>query len=226
MIPGVLLGAAAGLDRTAFGQTLLAHPFVAASLSGALVGDPVRGLEAGLVLWMLAAPRVPVGETRVRDWTTAAVVLPWCVPAEAGDAAWTLALCVAVGVALAGGAAIEGVRDIARRSVEIWRARPAEARTDPTRLHLGLTSLHAARGAMVAALAIVGGRWFVDGVVDAAGPRPQAFLETIWTLAPWGLLPLLWRVHGDLGRGRFQWSLMALGALGGGAVRWFAGGAS
>lgn len=213
MIAGIALGALAGLDRTAFGQTLLAHPFVTACVSGTLAGDPVRGLQAGVLLWMLSAPRVPVGETRIRDWTTAAVVLPWVGRAGEGDAAWTVALAWSVVVALVGGVAITGVREIARRSLDAWRSLPVADRSDPVRLHVRLTALHAARGAMLSAAAIVIGTWVVEPLLATAGAGLARVLEHIWALAPVALLPLLWRVHGDLGRGRLQWSLMAAGAV-------------
>lgn len=221
MIAGVVLGAAAGLDRTAFGQTLLAHPLVAASLSGALAGVPSEGIRAGFVLWMLSSPSVPVGETRVRDWTTAAVVVPWCVPEEAIGADWGLALLVGVAVALAGGYAIEGIRDVARRAIESWRSRPAAERGDPARLHLGLTLLHGVRGAMVTTVAVVVG----GAAVEIVPPAFDRVLAGIWMLAPLGLLPLLWRVHGDLGRARVQWTCLATGAAVAGVVMGFGGGA-
>ena len=44
MIGLVALGSLAGLDRTAFGQTMLAEPLVASVLAGLLVGDPATGL--------------------------------------------------------------------------------------------------------------------------------------------------------------------------------------
>lgn len=213
MIAGVLLGAVAGLDRTAFGQTLLAHPFVVANVSGWIAGAPDTGMRAGIVFWMLSAGRVPVGETRIRDWTTAAVVLPWCVPDTAPDAARGLALLSTLIVAFAGGAAIQGVREVARRAIDGWRSRPVAGRGDPAVLHLGLTSLHALRGAMLSALAIVLGRALVALDLTTSGPFFGEILGATWALAPWALLPLLWRAHGDLGRSRAPWAWMVGGAV-------------
>jgi len=213
VIAGVVLGAVAGLDRTAFGQTLLAHPFVAANVSGWIAGSPDTGLRAGVLFWMLSAGRVPVGETRIRDWTTAAVVLPWCVPDTAPDAARGLVFLSTLVVALVGGAAIRGIRDVARRSIEGWRSRPVIGRGDPAALHLGLTSLHALRGAMLTALAIVIGRGLVALDLTTPGTFLGEIMGVTWALAPWALLPLLWRAHGDLGRSRAPWGWMVGGAV-------------
>ena len=220
MIAGVALGAAAGLDRTAFGQTLLAHPFVATLVSGLLAGNATESVPAALVLWMLSVSRVPVGETRVRDWTSAAVAIPWCVRGTSDPAAWAVAAGVVVLVALAGGRAVEGVREIARGSIDRWRGTPPQDRRGPLRLHLGLTALHAARGALVVAVGIVIGRSAVDRALAALPAGTSGVLAEIWALAPLALLPLLWRVHAGWGRPRRQWALMASAAAVTVALTW------
>lgn len=184
MIWPLALGGLAGVDRTAFGQTMLAHPVVCGTLAGWVSGDPAHGLRAGIVLGMLAARRSPIGGAGpIRDWTSAAIVIPFALGSGAAGWQWGLGLVFAVAVALGGGWAIQAVRAVAaRREPAVLEAAGAGALGPLERHHLTLLGLHFLRGALVVALAApllarlaYGLRW--------SGPE-QSASALIWGFAP------------------------------------------
>ncbi len=69
-----VLGAVLGLDVVSFPQAMISRPLVAATLGGALAGDPGRGLLVGAVLELVALETLPVGASRYPEWGSAAVV--------------------------------------------------------------------------------------------------------------------------------------------------------
>jgi PTS system mannose-specific IIC component len=69
-----LLGAVLGLDVVSFPQAMISRPLVAATLAGAVVGDPISGLLVGAVLELFALETLPVGASRYPEWGSAAVV--------------------------------------------------------------------------------------------------------------------------------------------------------
>ncbi len=217
MIAATALGAVAGLDRTAFGQTGLANPFVAACLSAWIAGAPVQGVWLGVALLLLSAPRIPVGERRIRDWTSAAVAAPWWAGPDAGAERWALALLLSIALAHLGGRVVDASRGLVDRWVESWRegGRPRQGATP---LHLRCTALQALRGAVVVGVAVPSGSLLLDGVAVRLPAAETAALARLWELAPIALLPLLWRFHGDLGRARQQWPGLVLGLVLGSVV--------
>lgn len=215
MIAAVVVGALAAVDRTAFGQTFLAHPVVVGSLSAALAGHSVDGARAAVVLALASIARVPVGEQHVRDWTTAAVVLPWWIGPQPEPGRWGAALLLSLAVVLIGGRAIEALRSLNARAIERWRCAPGAGRGEgAVRLHLGLASLHLLRGAIVVAVAVPVGRLCLDGVWTVLPAAETRALEWFWMLAPFALLPLLWRFQSGLGPGRGRWVALGVGLLG------------
>ncbi|WP_305046560.1 PTS sugar transporter subunit IIC [Geoalkalibacter sp.] len=70
---GALAGLLLGLDRTAFGQFMLARPVVAGPLTGWLIGDPLVGLQVGALVELLWLGRLPVGAAIPPDDTQVAV---------------------------------------------------------------------------------------------------------------------------------------------------------
>lgn len=81
--PGVLLllllwGIVTGLDLITVPQALLSRPLVAGAGAGLILGDPVAGLQVGVVLELFALDVLPVGASRYPDFaagTIGAVVL-------------------------------------------------------------------------------------------------------------------------------------------------------
>lgn len=70
----MLLGGAVALDGTSFGQFMFSRPFVAASLAGWVVGDPVHGALIGLILEAFHLTVLPVGAAKYPEGGPAAVV--------------------------------------------------------------------------------------------------------------------------------------------------------
>jgi PTS system mannose-specific IIC component len=62
-----------GLDRTAFLQSMVSRPLVAAPLTGWLLGIPLAGLEVGMLLELLWLGQLPVGTVIPPDDTQVAI---------------------------------------------------------------------------------------------------------------------------------------------------------
>ncbi len=74
ILPVALLGGVLGLDFVSFPQAMVSRPLVAATLSGALIGQPGSGLLIGAVLELIALETLPFGASRYPEWGSAAVV--------------------------------------------------------------------------------------------------------------------------------------------------------
>lgn len=61
-------GTLAGVDLVTFPQALLSRPLVVGAGTGLLIGDPVTGLQVGLVLELFALDVLPVGASRYPDY--------------------------------------------------------------------------------------------------------------------------------------------------------------
>ncbi|HKL27449.1 MAG TPA: PTS sugar transporter subunit IIC [Desulfuromonadales bacterium] len=68
-----LVAVGAGLDRVAFLQSMFSRPIVVAPLTGWLLGDPMVGLEIGILLELLWLGRLPVGASIPPDDTQVAI---------------------------------------------------------------------------------------------------------------------------------------------------------
>ena len=62
-----------GLDRVALVQIMISRPLVAAPLTGLVLGNPLLGLEVGMLLELLWLGRLPVGAAIPPDDTQVAV---------------------------------------------------------------------------------------------------------------------------------------------------------
>lgn len=74
VLPIALLGALLGLDVVSFPQAMISRPIVAATLAGAFIGEPERGLLIGVVLELIALDTLPFGASRYPEWGSAGVV--------------------------------------------------------------------------------------------------------------------------------------------------------
>jgi PTS system mannose-specific IIC component len=68
-----LVSMVTGLDRVALVQAMISRPLVAAPLAGWVLGDPLIGLEIGMLLELLWLGRLPVGAAIPPDDTQVAV---------------------------------------------------------------------------------------------------------------------------------------------------------
>ena len=69
----MVLGGIAGVDATSVAQTMISRPFIAATLTGLLVGRPEEGALLGAILELFALVILPVGAARYPEAGTAAV---------------------------------------------------------------------------------------------------------------------------------------------------------
>lgn len=74
LVPLALLGGVLGLDVVSFPQAMISRPLVAATLTGALLGEPMSGLLLGAALELIALETLPFGASRYPEWGSAAVV--------------------------------------------------------------------------------------------------------------------------------------------------------
>ena len=184
MLAAAGLGALAGVDRTAFAQTMLAHPVVCGALAGWIAGDPVSGLRLGIVYGMFASRRAPIGGGGpVIDWTSAAIAVPFALGPSAAGWQWGLGLASGVLVALLGGHLIRLVRRLAAAKDPVLDQAGLDGDLGRIeRLHLGFLGLHLLRGAALALLAAVAISALAFDV-RWSGPE-QSAAAMIWGFAP------------------------------------------
>ncbi len=92
-------GVLVGLDLVSVAQVMVARPFVAGTVAGLLLGDPMAGGIVGAVLELFALDLLPVGAVRYPDYGPAAVAA--AVTAAGAPGALGLGPAVAVGLAVA-----------------------------------------------------------------------------------------------------------------------------
>ncbi len=129
LLPVLLFwGTVTGVDLVSFPQGLLSRPLVAASVAGAILGDPLSGLRVGVILELFAMDVLPIGASRYPDYGPAAVVA--AAFAVGGSGAHVLGPAALLGVLLAilGGRSVEGLRRLNGDLVR--KAEPALAMGD------------------------------------------------------------------------------------------------
>ncbi len=70
---GALISLICGLDRVAILQIMISRPIVAAPLTGLLLGEPLVGLQIGVMVELLWLARLPVGAAVPPDDTQVAI---------------------------------------------------------------------------------------------------------------------------------------------------------
>lgn len=157
-----LWGGWVAVDTTSLGQIMISRPLVAATVAGALLGDPAAGAAIGLVLEAFNLMVLPVGASRYPEAGPASVV------AGAGYALFAtpgaLLTCVVFSLAYerVGG---ETVRALRQFNTHI--ALTPDSRSDPAnvqRQHLVALSLDWLRGTALVALGLAGLVWLLPWV--------------------------------------------------------------
>ncbi|MBR9990451.1 MAG: PTS sugar transporter subunit IIC [Gemmatimonadetes bacterium] len=154
----ILLGGMVALDATSLGQLMLSRPFVAASLAGAVIGQPLEGALIGALLEALSLGILPVGASRYPDTGTAAVAAVGTLGlAEVVASAPALLLIVVYGLLWQ---RISGFSVIGGRYVNEWLVRAGEPGERPRmdRLiehrHLESMLLDLGRGMLITIVAL------------------------------------------------------------------------
>ncbi|MDF1503344.1 PTS sugar transporter subunit IIC [Roseisolibacter sp. H3M3-2] len=167
-----LLGALLGLDVVSFPQAMISRPIVAATVAGALVGNPVGGLLVGAALELFALETLPVGASRYPEWGSASVVAGALYAQQPNGTAGALCASVLVGLVTAwvGGESMVLLR---RLNGQLARA------------HLDRLAAGSARSVVGLQLAGLGGdfvRGFLITVVALGAAQPLVRMA----LASWG----------------------------------------
>lgn len=107
----LLLGGWVAVDGTSFGQFMISRPLVAATLAGWIGGDPLAGVEVGVVLEAFHLAVLPVGAARYPESGPPALVAGAVYAAEgATPGALLTALVFALGWEWVAGATIRSMR--------------------------------------------------------------------------------------------------------------------
>ncbi len=201
LLPVAILGGVVGMDVVSFPQAMISRPIVAATLAGALAGNPTAGLLVGAALEMLAMEMLPVGASRYPEWGSAAVAGGAIAASAQGPhgvlaGGLVLGVLTALGAAWLGGWAMHGLR----RLNGAWSVR-ARARLEGgdagvvTALQLrGLVADFARAAVTTAAVVwlaqrvarrfmpqITAGSWLTIGLIAALGAGVAG--STAWRLA-------------------------------------------
>lgn len=204
----VLLGGVVAIDGTSVGQFMLSRPFVAATLAGAIVGQPAQGALIGLVLEAFHLAVLPVGAAKYPEGGPAAVSAGAVYASTApGPSGLVLVVSAVLLLEWVGGESVRLMRQGNVKLVAAESGRPI----DPSRLerrHLAAIFCDYARGMLL----VAGGILLLSGVLRFLSPYwglgeriPQAVVGAVVA----GLLASSLRIVGTHG-----W-LAAVGAVAG-----------
>ena len=196
-LPIALLGALLGLDVVSFPQAMVSRPIVAATLAGALIGNPVPGLLIGVVLEMIALDTLPFGASRYPEWGSAAVVggalfaaqppaMPGALPASVLAALLTASI---------SGWSMVVLRRIIASRLERTRDRIEEGSRDALiSFHLSGMSMDLLRGALVTTTAMLIFRPLVRAIVAVWGSESAPSRAVVVVVAAIVAGGALWKV--------------------------------
>lgn len=95
----VLWGTLVGLDMASVGQVMISRPIVAGTVAGIILGDPLSGGTAGMILELFALDVLPVGVVRYPDYGLGAVAA--AAAAAGAPGVFGIGVAVAVGLVVA-----------------------------------------------------------------------------------------------------------------------------
>jgi mannose/fructose/N-acetylgalactosamine-specific phosphotransferase system component IIC len=212
-----VLGGLVALDGTSVGQFMLSRPFVAASLGGLVVGAPMQGVAAGIVLEALHLAVLPVGAALYPEGGPAALVAGAVFAAGQRPVAvatsGTLLVCVLFALAMewVGGRSVTALRQYNVR----FSGAPAEGLTpgQVARRHWSAIGLDFVRGAGLALAGLLLLE-LVVGAIDFSG-FPEVAMSSVLRLAAVAGLASALRLFG-----RGNYPLFLAGAAAGALVAW------
>lgn len=220
LLPVVLLAAVVGLDVVSFPQAMISRPLVAASLGGAMAGNPRAGLVAGVVLELLALETLPVGASRYPEWGSASVAAGALAAEFSGRTGAALPMATLVGLVTALGGGWTMIQ--LRRLNAHWahgRAAALERGSEGAVVGLQLYGLVAdlVRGALVALAALVLARPLIAAADGAWSLDARTSHAAVVAAAATVALAALWKRA--TGTADARWYLLA-GLAVGGALVW------
>lgn len=176
----MLLGGIAGVDATSVAQTMISRPFIAATLTGLLVGRPEEGALLGAILELFALVILPVGAARYPEAGTAAVAATAAYAQAAAimsPAVMLLAVLFALVWERISGWSVVLARRFNEEFVALAPLDTARADRDLERRHLGAIGVDFVRGIVMAtsgwlvgsvALHAIARLWSMSSVVAPA----------------------------------------------------------
>jgi len=220
------VGVVVGVDLVTVPQAMTARPLVGAFIGGWLLGHPIVGLLAGVVLELFALETLPVGAARYPDWGPPAVaagaLLADGVRVDTVASVWPgllVTVLLAALVARLGGWSMQLVRRANGAAIRLLAERLE--RGDPralVALQAGGFVRDAVRAAALTLLALVPGGWLVREVAarwrGPAALAEDALLAVAVGAAAW----TAWRLFGRGGTARWLAAGVAAGCLG--ALLW------
>lgn len=220
LLPIALLGALLGLDVVSFPQAMISRPIVAATVAGAFIGEPERGLLIGVVLELIALDTLPFGASRYPEWGSAAVVggaLFAAQPAGFYGALPAATLAALLTASISGWSMV-----VLRRSIAGKLTRSRDRIEDGSRdallsLHLTGMTLDLLRGAMVTLVSMVIFSPLVRAIVMIWTTSPEVSRAVVVVAAAIVAGGALWKVFHSVPR--VLWFFLA-GLAGSAAIAW------
>lgn len=117
----VLWGTLVGLDLASVGQIMISRPIVAGTVAGIILGDPLSGGTAGMILELYALDVLPVGVVRYPDYGLGAVAAATASAGAPGVFGIGVAVVVGLVVAAIGEVGVVMVRRANTRDVRRHR---------------------------------------------------------------------------------------------------------
>jgi mannose/fructose/N-acetylgalactosamine-specific phosphotransferase system component IIC len=203
VLPIAMLGGILGLDVVSFPQAMVSRPLVAATLSGALVGDAFSGMLIGAALELIALETLPFGAAKYPEWGSAATVggALFATHASHPAGAMTMAVIAAIATGWIGAWTMYQLRRLNASGAHRHRGGlDAGARGTVIGLQLTGLSLDLLRGMLLTGLLYVAFRplvarmveiWDMDGMLSRSlvvGVAASVAMGAAWKLfhsVPW-----------------------------------------
>jgi mannose/fructose/N-acetylgalactosamine-specific phosphotransferase system component IIC len=197
VLPIALLGALLGLDVVSFPQAMISRPIVAATVAGAFLGEPERGLLIGVVLELIALDTLPFGASRYPEWGSAAVVggaLYAAQPAGLYGALPAATLAALLTASISGWSMVVLRRSIAGKLTRSRDRIEEGSREALLSLHLTGMSLDLLRGAAVTLVSMVVFSPLVRAIVMIWATSPEVSRAVVVVAAAIVAGGALWKV--------------------------------
>src|SRR6266545_4698592 len=153
----VIWGTLVGLDLVSVAQSMIARPFVAGGVAGLLLGDPMAGLRAGVLLELFALDVLPVGAARYPDYGPATIAAAALLAGAPWEVSLGLAGTIGLLVPVLGGWSLQQLRRLNAEAVQRHAAALAAGESSAIRrLQYGGILRDAVRSALLTVIGLAG----------------------------------------------------------------------